>query len=415
MAFSLIAQQKIGAAGGNSATTAGVDTTGANILFIAVASFNTDPSTATVTDSKGNTYSHITSQAIAGNIGCVLFYSVNPTVGAGHTVTVALTGGFVGISFQAWSGGATSSPLDQQNGNAVSDTNTTIQPGSITPGQDNELVLTVFGEPLVSSTGSIDSGFSTPYEVAFSSGQNVGVALSYKIQTSAAAVNPTWTASSGGFRTAIQASFKAAPGGMICVITGAATVVANLTGTGALIAAITGSATVVANLTGIGALAAAITGSSTVVANLTGIGVLNAAITGSATVIANLTGIGNLAAVISGTATVIANLTNAGSGVLAAIITGSATVVASLTGTGALVAAIPASSTVVANLTAFNPSGAIIASLFGTSALVANLSGPAAGSPLFQYQYGRDAHPASYAYPEPAGFVYNYPKGTPVK
>ena len=78
------------ASGGAGGSTGSVDTTGATILIaVGVA----DSGTPSITDSKGNTWNSLTQ--VGGSFPtyhrCRLYYVENPTVGTGHTFTVAGT------------------------------------------------------------------------------------------------------------------------------------------------------------------------------------------------------------------------------------------------------------------------------------------------------------------------------------
>ena len=210
MAWSLVANPSKSSAG-PTFTTSGVNTTGADLLIVFITSGSTTPS---LSDSFSNTWTLIAS--ITGSHGLsYLYYCSAPTVGAGHTFTTDKTN-FGTITVQAWSGSA-ASPLDQFSSFGTS-TTTTVQPGSITPLSNNELIICGSFSGLVAiAEPTVDSGFTIPAGSGFAGvpGTNYGgEALAYLEQTSAAAVNPTWTyASNTGDGQAIIASFKGAAGG----------------------------------------------------------------------------------------------------------------------------------------------------------------------------------------------------------
>lgn len=209
MAFSLIANT-VGAQGGSS-TTPAINTTGANLIVIAVSMFGT-PSTSGLSDSKTNTWTQLTTHS--GTTASVrLFYCLAPIVGSGHTFTYNV--GFPTICVQAWSGAAAASVFDVENGASGSGV-TSIATGSITPGANNELVVT--GISLADNTTGpalINGGFTISDQSLGRSGLTESGAMAYLIQTTATAANPTWS----GFTTdgpgAAIASFKAAAGGGI--------------------------------------------------------------------------------------------------------------------------------------------------------------------------------------------------------
>lgn len=196
--------------GGASPTTTAIDTTGADLLIIAAAHASWG-SVGTVSDSKSNTWTALTTRnSDAGSIR--LLYCQNPTVGSGHTFTT--TGTFSSIGAVGFSG-STSSPFDtgRESGAAVN-AGTSVQPGSITPSVDGALIISVtsFANEGVTSL-TINSGFTEAFELPTGAGQYYGVALSYLIQTTAAAVNPTITLSATGYGATELAAFKPGGGG----------------------------------------------------------------------------------------------------------------------------------------------------------------------------------------------------------
>lgn len=206
MAFSLIAHVEA-SLGVNGGTTGAIDTTGASFLVASVAwySLGTGP---TVTDSKSNTWSSLTTYSAAG-IANRLWYCIPSSVGSGHTFTGTGSGSYSSMQVLAFSGQAVS-PFDVENGATVG--STTIQPGSITPSEDNELVVVGLAhENNGGSAVSIDGGF-TAYKSAYSGGTSEGGGIAYLIQTTAAAANPTWNIGSSAVMAATIACFKAAAG-----------------------------------------------------------------------------------------------------------------------------------------------------------------------------------------------------------
>lgn len=190
-------------------TTPAIVTTGANFITVGLVCFcASDPVGGDLTDSKGNSYSVLTvSKDASALFVSVIFYVANPTVGSGHTFSFTTVGTYASFYADAFSGVKTSSPFDQQNhGNTVG---TTVQPGSITPSENNELIVTV-GQVNVNggSTPTINSGYTVTDANAGINSQGVGGGFAYIVQTSAAATNPTWTLG-GTAGSAAIASFKA--------------------------------------------------------------------------------------------------------------------------------------------------------------------------------------------------------------
>lgn len=126
--------------GGTAPTTGSLDTTGATLL-VAVVTY-----TGTVTgmsDSKGNTWTGLTAYANSGVTSRIYYVNSNtPTVGTGHTFTYTASGGANVINVMAFSGTA-ANPFDVENGNNSASA-ATIQPGSVTPSKDDNIVITGF-------------------------------------------------------------------------------------------------------------------------------------------------------------------------------------------------------------------------------------------------------------------------------
>lgn len=188
----------------SGATSDAIDTTGANLIVLHVSSADAN----TVTDSKSNTWTALTSKTSgSGNIGR-LYYCVNPTVGSGHTFSV--TSIVPTISVLAFSGVKTSSPFDVENGSSCDSTGSCAT-GSITPSEDNELVVTGMSMGGAEFTDYVaDSGFTNLTYVPVVGGAHFGGGFAYKIQTTAVAVNPTWSGTSPAWFAVTIASFKAA-------------------------------------------------------------------------------------------------------------------------------------------------------------------------------------------------------------
>jgi hypothetical protein len=194
------------ASAGTGATTgaAGSTVVSADLIVLPCAQ-DKDTFPGSYSDSLGNSYSSGNVYTGAANNAHFL-YCQNPAVSSG--MTFSSTGHTTGVA-AAWFSGSAVSPLDQQNGNI------NISPGggsgSITPTQDNELVLFMVGGAtrntisLTSSPGAIVDSFG---EV---DGNTWGLAWAYVIQTTAAVISSTWSWSDPGYGTqSAIISFKAA-------------------------------------------------------------------------------------------------------------------------------------------------------------------------------------------------------------
>jgi hypothetical protein len=202
VAYALVAHSTI--AGTNGGTSGAIDTSGANLLIFGLAYVNAGSVAAS--DSKSNTWADLTDPGPSSPQGRIS-YAKNATTGASHTGTGTGSGVFLGACFAAFSGADTASPFDQQS-TGLGAGLTSLQAGSILPGSDNQLIIATlsgFGQ----SSIAIDSGFTIIDTVVSSGGTNYGCATAYKIQTTAIAVNPTWSWTGSTAATAEIASFKA--------------------------------------------------------------------------------------------------------------------------------------------------------------------------------------------------------------
>jgi hypothetical protein len=206
-------------------TTAGIDTTGADLIVVSVvvdtnAAGTTGANPPTITDSKSNGWTQITAQADgSGNSSATyLFFSHNPTVGSGHTFTCTTATVPAGtITVQAWSGSAVGTVTDQNNAANTAAT-TSLQPGSITPSQNNSLVVASFGGLNdAGDTQSIGSGFALSDQNTFVGRDHYAGAMAYLVQGSAAAINPTWSWANPSWAAAIIADFVPGAGSPVVV------------------------------------------------------------------------------------------------------------------------------------------------------------------------------------------------------
>lgn len=211
MAIALVAHTAAGSAGGNTVTTSGITTSGANLLIVMVSEgASENPVTAGLSDSNSNTWTALTSQNTSSTSGA-LFYCLNPTVGAGHTFTFTHSSFFPGIAVLAFSGVNTAG-TDGQSGATGDGLHASLQPGSITPSAANDLFVTGLGYG-ASRTMAIDSSFTITDQIDFlASGGNEGIAAAYKIKSSdSTAENPTWSWTTNlGNVVAVMVAFKAA-------------------------------------------------------------------------------------------------------------------------------------------------------------------------------------------------------------
>lgn len=193
---------------GTAATTAAINNTGANFLIMACIGQNGN--VLTPSDSLTNTWAGLTQQSDTISV-VKFFYVENATVGASQTFTCTSTSVAVTTLAASFSNVHTSSSFDVQNGAAdTGASQTTMQPGSVTPGVNNELLVTALNWSNSSvTTVSIDSSFTITDTRDYSGGTNFGGSMAYFVQGTAGALNPTWTMGASQTQiNAVIATFK---------------------------------------------------------------------------------------------------------------------------------------------------------------------------------------------------------------
>lgn len=205
MPFSLVANSS-GFSTSGTATTGAMNTAGAN-LMVAIGGGDGD----TISDSNGNTWTDIVAPVADGFTLFAFKYVLNPTVGAGHTVSVA--SGRVSLCVSAWSGAASSSVLDTTISGASVATGS-YGPGSITPSQANSLGIAAAGD-IFQAGAPLTINFGTISNTADTVGNFANSSMAYEIQTAATARNYTWswTGATGVHISAAAAFFKPSAGG----------------------------------------------------------------------------------------------------------------------------------------------------------------------------------------------------------
>ena len=215
-AYSFVASAQARSTNLNNVTTSGIDTTGANLIVVSATSFPI----GTLTDSKSNSWTKLTTYSNGTvSVATAIFYCYAPTVGSGHTFTFTQASGAPSISVIAFSG-AVASPADKDNGNTSFNSTTSVSTGSITPAENNELIVSGLGGGATSGTWTANESMTNVGYLPTVSGQGYGTAIAYKMQTTAAAINPTWSSGVSGSGAVAIASFKAAPdaGGALFIL-----------------------------------------------------------------------------------------------------------------------------------------------------------------------------------------------------
>jgi hypothetical protein len=210
-AFGYLGSVKAGA-GPTTTTTTAADTTGADLIIIACSSYSPN-AVPNESDNQSNTYTDLTEYTDTTG-GIRLHYKVNPTTNASHTFTCSATNSFPATLVAWFSGSYTAGdPFGQQNGAGFNSGSSSPQSvGSITPSEDNMLVVSaVSWDAGATSAYTTSTGGLTVAQNQAKSGNAEGGALAYVIQTTAAAINPSWSWSGGTSNLAgTVASFKSA-------------------------------------------------------------------------------------------------------------------------------------------------------------------------------------------------------------
>jgi hypothetical protein len=204
MAFTLLTHTGggLGSAGG---TSAAIDTSGADFLVAAV--IYDSRATPTFTDSKGNTWTAGFAQTNISNASCQPYWCNPTSKGTGHTVACGgPSSQFSSVYFAAFSGALQGTPKDQAISNV--DTSSTCQPGSLTPTENNELVICICAFGVVGNPSIAGGGMILLDKNGLSAGAFYGGGLAYVVQSAAAAINPTWTFPGPSASAAESVSFK---------------------------------------------------------------------------------------------------------------------------------------------------------------------------------------------------------------
>lgn len=205
--YTLIAHTIKQTATGNDVTTTAIDTTGADLIVLACCTFN---SALTPTDSQSNAWTGLTDQTIGG-VHTRLLYKQAPSTSATHTWTITSSAGFPVIGVLAFSG-SVSSPFDQENG-AVSASASSLSSGNVTPGENNEVIVSAFADAWVGTASVSPGSLTITDQLPLASGVAFALAMAYEIQTTATTRAATWSVSVAARSEAVIATFKAAAGG----------------------------------------------------------------------------------------------------------------------------------------------------------------------------------------------------------
>lgn len=180
---------------GSPSASGSIDTTNADLLVAAggwgdagdLNGGDTGPGSAESDESGAMTaLTQQLGEAETVDLMAQLFYNDAPSFTGDDEITVTFAGTSpVGQMAGAWFSG-TGSFFQESAGGSTVGAGTTCQPGSITAPQNGCLFVTALAYDGSGGPPTINSGFTI-----LQAGENIAIA--YKIQTTAAAENPTWT------------------------------------------------------------------------------------------------------------------------------------------------------------------------------------------------------------------------------
>ncbi|MES2213724.1 MAG: fibronectin type III domain-containing protein, partial [Patescibacteria group bacterium] len=200
--------------GGSTCVAGAMNTTGATLLIAVVSEYAISPTAVAPIDTYGNTWRALTPKNAEINGNAVIYYSYDKAGGSlvtGASDVIRINGGsLAAMEVMAFSGTVTgSNPLDVQNGTACATCANPHLTGSVTPTQDNALIVSGFGANNTLNPPLVNSGFTLTDSVPY--GSTIGGGAAYLVQTTAAAVNPAWQfqggSTNGGY---VIAAFKSA-------------------------------------------------------------------------------------------------------------------------------------------------------------------------------------------------------------
>ncbi len=224
----------------NTGTGTPFNSSGASLIVVGI-SFNDGVAAPVLSDSLANTWVPLTPTTVALGLAQI-YYVANPITGDTHTITLTGTSIIAAATVACYQGASFGTPFDGENTFQASGAGfTTLQPGSVTPTQSGDLIVSVIAHRSTNAV-AIDSGLTILDQFVYlSDGFNYGHAFATIIQGAAAAMNPTWSWSpSITSPSAVIAAFRAntsiALTGTITsatetdIVTGAKTIVLTATG-----------------------------------------------------------------------------------------------------------------------------------------------------------------------------------------
>lgn len=210
------------AASAATVTTAPVTTAASGSSFVVFSINFGDDNVASVTDSKGNTYTRIGVELDNAGDGFYMgaWQCTNGTGGASHTATLTLNGSTIcGLYFIEITGGLTSGLVDVSNSAVDSDSGDGGFDAQVTPTAGNRLLLSFItgnGGGTVTYDGTAQSFTSVTAETSGADSMSGQVAQRVVAANGSTAYGPAFTASAGGRASVFTIALKeAAAGGTV--------------------------------------------------------------------------------------------------------------------------------------------------------------------------------------------------------
>jgi hypothetical protein len=184
-----------------------MDTSGANVLFAVTATY-TIVTGWTLSDSYANQWTSLPFQYDGNQDRVQLWYSINPIVGPGHTITISGGGlSYPSLCAAGFSGSYVFDPSGHNGGNGLPSPGT----GSVRTTAGQELLVSgaAFAN-LPAAPSGISSGFAIATRLTSSSPGAFGCGLAWSVQPVPVSLSPVWTGSPAATNgaAAVIAGFK---------------------------------------------------------------------------------------------------------------------------------------------------------------------------------------------------------------
>ena len=191
-----------------------MDSTGANLIVCSIIAAD-GANFVSAADSRSNTWQQpgtlVRNLAAAQRAG--MPYVLAPSVGSGHTFT-SVQQFFQNSIIAAAFSGVASQQLESSASSIPSGTSHTVASGSLTPGADGALILSMFAPPHNTNAGTITPPTGMQLLDAVPIGSSAyQLYVAYEIQTTATARTPTWTTTNAVTSCGITSIFLPAAGG----------------------------------------------------------------------------------------------------------------------------------------------------------------------------------------------------------